>query len=380
MRTIPDPGVTVDQDIDRLLKLAADRSSGARAELAFAVSDFLVPDDYRLTEQQRALMQDILGKLIHSIELEVRANLAESLIRSGAGFPDLERQLANDEIQVARPVLERSHVLTDSDLIDIIHQRTEEHRLSIALRDHVPEPVADALVQGSGPDVIETLLRNANSSLSRRAMEYLVTESKRIDRFQEPLLLRQDLPAELAHRMYWWVSAALRKHILRSFRIAPELLDQLLQQATQQALVGRDEDQSVRGRALKLARQMLAEGEATEAVVLRTLRQNRITLFIALLAEMARIDFSMAWKVISDRSAESLMVLGRALDFSRETVTAMVLLLAEGRGMSRRSLSALTSIADLYGVISQEQAKAVLLLWQRDSGYHAAIEHIGEHD
>jgi uncharacterized protein (DUF2336 family) len=368
-------------DVQRLLALAADRSAAARAELAFTVSDFLVPDDFRLTEQQRALMQDILGKLIRSIEQDVRANLAEALIRARANMPELEKLLANDDIEVARPVLERSSVLTDNDLIEVIHARTEEHRLSIALRDSVSEPVTDALVAEGGGDVIEALLRNGNANLSRRAMEYLVGESKRVDRFQEPLLQRHDLPVDLAHRMYWWVSAAWRKHILSHFTMEPDLLERLLQEATKRALSEQDPDQSARGRALRLARQMIAEGEAGEQNILRCLRQNRISLFLGLLAETARIDFSMAWKIVSDRSFESFIVLGRAMTFSQEVVTSMVLLLAEGRsGIGKRSLSALTTIADLYQQIDPAQARGVLALWQRDQGYQAAVSRLGEHD
>jgi uncharacterized protein (DUF2336 family) len=371
----------VERDIQKLLALAADRSAAARAELAYAVTDFLVPDEHRLTEHQRALMQDILGKLVLSIELDVRANLAQALIRAQANLPDLEKLLANDEIEVARPVLERSNVLADSDLIEIIAVRTEEHRLSIALREHVSQSVSDALVRGSGPDVIEALLRNDHSELSRHAMEYLVGESKRLDRFQEPLLLRHDLPVELAYRMYWWVSAALRKHILTNFVIDADTLDTLLHDATLQALAEHDPEQSAQGRAMRLAAQMIAQGEASEAVLLRTLRQNRITLFIALLATIAKIDFTTAWRIASDRNFESFVVLGRALELSQEAVTSVVLLLSEGRaGLSKRSMAALSMITELYRRIDLKQAQGVVRLWQRDAGLQRAIQNLEGHD
>src|SRR3546814_7261815 len=80
-------------------------------------------------------------------------------------------------------------------------RRAEEHRMSIALRNDVSVAVAEALLKKSGPDVIEALIRNTDVMLSRRAMEMLVAESKRVDRFQEPLLARADLPPELAYRM-----------------------------------------------------------------------------------------------------------------------------------------------------------------------------------
>src|SRR3546814_17247944 len=60
-------------------------------------------------------------------------------------------------------------------------------------------------------------------------MEFLVEESRRVDCYQEPLLHRHELSPDLARRMYWWVSAALREHFSRHFEIDPEALDDQLE-------------------------------------------------------------------------------------------------------------------------------------------------------
>src|SRR3546814_14145445 len=84
----------------------------------------------------------------------------------------------------------------------VVMRRAEEHRMAIALRNDVSVAVAEALLEKSGPDVIEALIRNTDVMLSRRAMEMLVAESKRVDRFQEPLLARADLPPEQIGRAH----------------------------------------------------------------------------------------------------------------------------------------------------------------------------------
>ena len=94
-------------------------------------------------------------------------------------------------------------------MIEIIKHRTQEHMLVVAGRDAVSEDVSDALVDEGDENVVEMLLRNSDAALSRHAMEFIVEQSKRVDRFQQPLLRRSDLTPELAHRMFWWVSAAL---------------------------------------------------------------------------------------------------------------------------------------------------------------------------
>src|SRR3546814_19929853 len=126
--------------------------------------------------------------------MEVRQYLVESLLCGPDPLPELQSVLANDEIEVAQAVLERSKVLQDQDLIDVVLRRAEEHRMAIALRNDVSAAVAEALVEKAGPDVIEALIRNPDATLSRRAMEMLVAESKRFDRFQEPLPTTEERP------------------------------------------------------------------------------------------------------------------------------------------------------------------------------------------
>lgn len=213
----------VSKELQELLQLAQEKSSGARSRLVENITDLFLSDNGRLSEHERALMSDILGKLIGQVETDIRKELAGTLANSGIDLPDIAKLLASDDAEIARPLLERCKLLKDPDLIEIIRMRTDEHRMAIAMRDEVSEPVSNALVEYGGEDVVEALLNNHDSQLSKRAMEYLVSESRRVDRFQEPLLQRSDLPGDLAYRMYWWVSAALRKQILCDFEVDPKI-------------------------------------------------------------------------------------------------------------------------------------------------------------
>jgi len=361
-------------DLDKLLALAADRSSEARRELFHAIVDFFLPDRYRLTEQQRALMSDVLTKLLKTIEMDVRRNLAEMLLRSEVDLPELERMLANDEIEVARPLLENSKVLQDEDLIEIVKKRTDQHRLAIAMRDRISEPVTEALIAHGSADVVEALLRNEDAVLSRRAMEYLVAESRRLDRFQEPLLARSDLPPELAHRMYWWVSAALRRRILMEFEISEEVLDAALQRATRQAVVEMEDGQSLQARAHKLARRLQELGELTDTFLLQVLRQQRIALFLAGICERAQVDSRIGWCIISGRNLESFIVLARAVGMAREVMAHIVLLLGQvNNPLAMQKPEVLTTILKLFDELDPAKAERVLKLWQLDASYVLAI-------
>ncbi len=143
---------------EHLLRLARDKSAHGREDLAEVVGDLFVAGSEALSDKERALMQAILHRLIRDAESSVRRLISEKL----ASIPTVPRVLikilANDEIEVAGPVLKKSTVLQDVDLIEVIHKRTVEHQLAIAVRKHVSEQVSGALVAAGHESVITTLL------------------------------------------------------------------------------------------------------------------------------------------------------------------------------------------------------------------------------
>ena len=79
-----------------------------------------------------------------------------------------------------------------------------------------------------------TLLQNATAEISRATLEYLVKQSGRIDAYQEAILRREDLPVDLAKRMYRWGSDALRQYIVENFEIDKNELSRLLDDAIEE--------------------------------------------------------------------------------------------------------------------------------------------------
>src|SRR3546814_17806906 len=96
---------------------SSDVCSSDLTELTNAIVDLFLPERHRLSDHQRAMMTDVLRKLIGSLEIEVRQYLVEALLRGPDPLPELQSVLANDEIEVAQAVLERSKVLQDQDQI-----------------------------------------------------------------------------------------------------------------------------------------------------------------------------------------------------------------------------------------------------------------------
>jgi len=367
----------VSKELQDLLVLAQEKSSDARSRLVENITDLFLSDDGRLSEHERALMSDILGKLLGQVEADIRKELANTLVTSGIELPDIAKMLASDDVEIARPLLEKSALLKDPDLIEIIRMRTDEHRMAIAMREEVSEPVSNALVEFGGEDVVEALLNNHDSQLSKRAMEYLVAESRRVDRFQEPLLGRSDLPGDLAYRMYWWVSAALRKRILNEFDVDPVVFEKAVRRAASTVLVDSGDEQSAYIRAQRLVRRMMENGELTVQFLLNTLRQQRVAVFVAGMAELGHVSFKTAWRIFSDRGGESFAVLSKAVGIDRSQFTSIYLLVVQAReGGAVKSPGVLKEILALFDATTEANAKGALQVWQRDSAYQEAIEEL----
>ena len=364
------------KDIVELLGLAKSRSDAARTQLVENITDLFLSDEGRLSEHERALMSEILSKLISQVEADVRKELADVLLRSGVDMPEVAKLLANDAIEISRPLLEKSQLLKDPDLIEIIRMRTDEHRQAITMRSDLSDQVSDALVEYGSEDVLESLLNNHDSNISKRAMEYMVVESRRVDRFQEPLLMRSDLPSDLAYKMYWWVSAALRKKIITDFDIDPVSIEVAVKRAAKAVIVEQGSQDGAYVRAQKLMRRMHENDELTIQFLINSLRQQRIAIFVAGLAELAQVDFKTTWRIFNDLGGQSFAIIAKSIGMDRNQFTSIFLLIAQSRGSQTQSPGVIKDILFLFDSVSEENAKGALQIWQRDSAYQMAVDQL----
>ena len=362
---------------ERLLTLARDRSQQGRGVLLESIADLFIGGNGGQSDQERSLITDILTKLLHEVEMDIRRDIAGRLSRIETAPRDLIVMLANDDIKVAGPVLLKSGVLQDADLIEIIKHRSTEHRLAVAMREAIGEEVTDALIENGEENVIETLLNNGAAVLSRRASEYLVEESRRVDRFQEPLSRRADLPPDLGHRMFWWVSAALRQHILERYAIDEIALDDVIQESSR--LRGRVAASPERqpSEAVTLVAGLAERGQLTEQFLLRSLRQQYVSAFTAGLACMANLELKMARRVVFDPGGEALTVVCKAIGLDRAVFASIFLLtrkIVEGGGASAATV--IEDMLRIYDRLAQDKAQHVLKFWQRDADYIEAISRV----
>jgi uncharacterized protein (DUF2336 family) len=364
---------------DQLFELARNKSAEGRKALLVTISDLFFNSHKILSDRERMLMGEILRALVHEIEMSVRRQLAERMATLEDVPHDLIFALANDEVEVAHPILLNSDVLQDVDLIEIIRHRTMQHRLAIAMRKEVSAEVSKVLVDSGEEDVVAALLENHGAVISREVMEYLVAESKRVDRYQNPLVHRPDLPKDLAQRLYWWVSAALRKHIVEHFSIDPTKLDDEIESVTQQVIGAEDKEQREEDERAALVQRLSDLGELTPQFLIKTLRQGEIPLFEEGLARLSGLRLKLVRRILYETGGEGLAILCKALGQDRHVFLTIFELtrraLDRGEAVASEKLE---EAASLFDRTKQVDANRVLKRWQRSSEFLYALKRTGQ--
>ncbi|TXH38574.1 MAG: DUF2336 domain-containing protein [Rhodospirillaceae bacterium] len=369
--------IAIASDVSHLVDLARDNSVDGRSALAVAISSLVDDDARQLTPHELALMNDILKKLIQDVARPIRKSLATKLAASHNAPPEIVEILANDDFDIASPILLKSDLLSDSSLIEIVRHRSQAHRLAIAMRRGVSIAVCDSLVATGAPDVIRTLLQNHGAEISNSTMAYLVEQSRTVDEFQEPLLRRNDLDPELAKRMYTWVSAALRQFIVENFPVDEIGVDLAVGKAAEEAIesaVWQAEEETA---SHNLAVELSKKQQLTPALLLQTLRQGEVALFEALLGQLTQLKASSIRKLIYDEGAEGLVIVSRASHIDRTSFTSIFLLLQRIHPQElAKDAYAMKHALDLFDRLKTETAAKVIERWKLNPDFLRSIKRL----
>lgn len=185
--------------------------------LAEAVSAMCVQDGAPLTPPEAALAHEILTQIYRVVHADVRRLLAERF----AARPDAPRALvlalANDAIDIARPVIRLSPVLGDEDLVRIVVDSSPEHRIAVTERPALSARLCDVLVYLGDPAIAVRVAAHPQAAISAHALQRLVLASRDTPALQSLVLHRPEMRDDLATAMYHWVAEDLKAYIAENY-------------------------------------------------------------------------------------------------------------------------------------------------------------------
>ncbi|MEL7489314.1 MAG: DUF2336 domain-containing protein [Pseudomonadota bacterium] len=348
--------------LKQLIAVAQEGSSDRRRDLLREITDVFMaaPDRYTSSEMQH--FDVIMSKVTESVEVSLRREISEKLADVPEAPRGLVRQLAHDDVSVAEPILKRSQALTEEDLIRVIRQRGQGHMKAITERREVPENVSSELVERGDKEVLVSLAKNRGAKLNNDSMEKLVEHSRSISELQAPMANRYDLPPQLLTQMYFFVSSALKKEILRrSDLLDPAIIDEAVNANRTKILsTAVTEAQSEVDSAQKFVRDRINSNTLNESLLKELIEIRRTTEFLLAFSHYIGVDTSTAQRIMKDRSWESLAISCRAAGLERSTFAKIVFGLQKSPEEQTKALR----ILDLYLKIPQEAAERVMRFWR----------------
>lgn len=328
-----------------------------------AASDLFHIPVTTLSDQHRAQIAQLMRALIGAVEDELRIRIGGALPQDSS--PELLAALGAVSVPVALPLLARTQLLREPDLVAAMLRRIDEHRLAVILGRDSPYHVAD---------LAQRLLDLGDEAVAEATMALLIAESRRYDQFGEPALARTDLPPGPHRKLLWAVAAALRHYLVRQHALPDSQADLLLAGAVRDLLAEHDDSDTLEGRADALAALLGAAGRIDDQLIADALEEGWLALFTATIAHRGGLDSAGVWSMITDPSGVMLGTLLRAIGCDRTVAVTMLWRLGSAEGVSEELL---VERAEAFDRMNERDAAEAVLIWRLDPNYCRAVIEIG---
>jgi uncharacterized protein (DUF2336 family) len=344
--------------IDELERALSTGTNAQRITMLSRITDLFVEGASRYSVAHINLFDEVIVKLVTTIEAKARAKLSSRLAPVHNAPPGVIHMLAfDDDIEVARPVLTMSERLGDADLVANASSKSQQHLAAIAERRSLSEAVTEVLVVRGDRQVVHSVVRNSGARFSDAGLRMLVKRSGGDDALAIQVGARRDLPRQHFLRLLQEASAAVRGRLAAENPSAGGTVETVLSE-----VVGgiRSETRKVspdyaaaRSRVEALYRAgRLGEPEVHGFACERRFEETAIALSL-----LCAVEIDVVERALLDPAHEMTLIVAKLAGFSSTTAKAILLLKAADRGLSTQDLDqALTS----YRRLQVETARRVL--------------------
>ncbi len=336
----------------------------AETRLTSTIADFFLDADARLDDRTRLRLAQVLGTIVGAIESDIRRHAARLLV--GDGSTKAGEAIVRTKGAGVLARLTRAGLLRDEELMDELIARVRHDLIAASLPvDPAEADEASLLVRlASVPDRV---VASAASAL-------LAAESRRRVANEEGIVGGSELPAELHHRLVWWVAATIRGDMPASTHES----DRAITSAAERSLAAHDEGERADAVAMRLAGAMDARPNELAAVLVEAIGDRRLSLFVAVMAHALGIAFDQARAITLDPEGDRLWLALRALDMDRPTIARIGLALSEAD--PRRDIEAFADALDAILAVGVEDARVSLAPLSLNRDFRLALRALARTD
>jgi uncharacterized protein (DUF2336 family) len=354
-----------------LLDLARESSSDKRRDLLRTITSVFGADPGAHSKASYGAFDDIARKVIVDLTLEVRSELARNFADSGLPLQATARQLAFDEIEIARPVLEKWNALSEADLLEVVATKSQSHMIAVTRRSDIGENLSAALVERGEDKVVASLLTNTAAKIGRQSYEKISERAKDSIVLQAPLVQRKGVPVDILSDIYDSVAVQLRQEILKRYdEVPPAELEAALERSRARIAQRYSDTPADFEIAQRRFKQHERANELTPMLMVRLMREGpkARTLFLLVLARLTDSDYETVARVFEQHDVDALALLCRAANFDRPLFVTLSLAVAgEVQGTAT-----LEEFGALYEKVPVPAAQRAMRFWRLRSGITAS--------
>ncbi len=292
--------------------------------------------------------------LLQDAESAIRAKVALRLAACSWAPREAVRMLAFEPLDISEPIIARSPVIGDDDLLELAGTDSDR-RMLIARRPSVSEAVSAALARHREPRCLMALARNDNAALPDRSAADFAAVARSEAELQEALAARTDMGLGLARAIYALAGDVVKLTLTRAYpELDPARIDAAVDDAEAKTPDG---DQA----AAALADRLQQIGALTKTDVLRAARNGRSDIADHAVARLTGLPASDWRRALSRSPLRVSLLAGRAMAMTSEEAGGFYLALVDsGRAHAIGPDGLAQATSDIYSGFSRDDARKAL--------------------
>jgi uncharacterized protein (DUF2336 family) len=329
-----------------------------RARTLQQITSLFVNSANQYSEEHVRLFDEVFIRLIDEIETKARAELSHRLAPIGNAPVEAVRRLAkDDEITVARPVLEQSPRLSEGDLVDIAKIKGQAHLLAISGRTGIAEKVTDVLVRRGDRHVVRSVAGNRQAQFSAYGFSTLVGKAESDGLLAETVGLRPDIPPRLFRELLLKATEVVQQRLLAMASLEVQAEIRHVLEKVSDEVAGKKRDYAAAERTVDALRE---EGKLNEDKLLELASSGQFEETVVALARLCSVPIDVVDRLMGGDRPDPVLILCKSAGWQWPTVRTLI----TARPGGRPSSQALDTAFSNFERLSPATAQRVIRFWQ----------------
>jgi len=325
--------------IDELEAALTSGTEARRIEMLTRITDLFVGGASRYSDEQIGVFDDVMVRLVSTIEAKARAKLAQRLAPIANAPSNVIHMLAfDDDIVVAQPVLKQSERLEEPVLVANASTKSQQHLFAISQRRSLSEAVTDVLVERGDREVVQSVVKNIGARFSEAGFRMLVNRSTGDDDLAIIVGRRGDIPRPhflvLLEKASSTVRARLAAENPRASAAIESVVGEVVSDIRDDVRNSSPDFAAARAAVERQSRiRRIGDAEIYQYAHDRKFEETAIALSL-----LCDTPIEVVERALLDPGAEIVLILAKVAGLSARTTKAILLLRAADRGMSAKDL------------------------------------------